>query len=927
MRTAYIQHQMVQNAYILSSIKGLIYTIAEEQAKRSAYVHRGTRCDSCGEFPIRGVRWHCINCPDYDLCSNCEAQTPNVHPRTHVFAKIKIPISTLAQPHQVHDLWYPGDPRRHWPTLKVTLRKRLVSETGLEDVAIEAYYEQFTCMANVAYPDDSTDIRAAIDFRAFRKATSSDKWPPLEPNFLYDRMFNFYDTDNNSLIGFEEFVHGLAYLRPPAGSLEGKRKDMHRVFLGYDVDGDGLLSRSDFVRMFSAKYALQKHIIRDVIAAEEAEIAAHTMDVVRSSQPLSAAFNGEEVPPGERRVPHMKRIDEFGDLQPTESWPLSGTTLPDDSQVWDNNTINAVALRYRNLGDTVRQESDLDFGHAQDMRQRYDRVESVPIARENELEDQEAVNDGQTRYLVETDSRQTRGRATIESPENRWAADLNDAIAGGASGSSSTRLNHTDEETIRPNWNGEANSNAERRSEAEVTEGNGEDTPFPDFILNRGRAYSVPEAERDNLKDVLHQVTQEGINELIDPIFLKREELAEDVRATRAERTKWRKQIDEFKRDKKAFTEELSAGARVDPLMATALASHRYEQRQAPGRQTRLRDRMHGLNSNLFEDDSDSDSSSMPPLEGDDDDEDEDEDDENPLPPALSMDESDVAWERGGDANNSHQSRMSHDIAAEMHARLRDHSVTLPTDDEGLEDLEFNIHHSPLEILLESAGYSVASPVEERAQEEVNQQHTNGQRTDVPTSADAASSTDHVNGEAHGQDQEARNGYQGPTQEELDEAQAELSPEVHRRLSEDARTFSQNLPVQITGSEGVEEGQAEGETDEVMRLSPSSPPTPLPPSSPYPANLSSPTPSSVNQGESNEAEDKGHSLDKGKGKETSTPPSTARLDYLCQLDDEESRILLRGGPGRMTFDEIEEICRKEPGLMGLIEGWLEWAGF
>lgn len=131
-------------------IKGLLYNIAEEQARRQAYVHRGTRCDSCGELPIRGIRWHCINCPDFDLCSTCESQ--NIHPRTHVFTKIKIPISTLAQPHQMNDLWYPGDPQRHWPLLKTPLRKRLAIESGFDDVQVDAYYDQFSCIANVPLP-------------------------------------------------------------------------------------------------------------------------------------------------------------------------------------------------------------------------------------------------------------------------------------------------------------------------------------------------------------------------------------------------------------------------------------------------------------------------------------------------------------------------------------------------------------------------------------------------------------------------------------------------------------------------------------------------------------------------------------------------------------------------------------------------------
>lgn len=39
-------------------LRGLLYYIAEEDAKRKAYEHRGIICEECREQPIRGVRWY-----------------------------------------------------------------------------------------------------------------------------------------------------------------------------------------------------------------------------------------------------------------------------------------------------------------------------------------------------------------------------------------------------------------------------------------------------------------------------------------------------------------------------------------------------------------------------------------------------------------------------------------------------------------------------------------------------------------------------------------------------------------------------------------------------------------------------------------------------------------------------------------------------
>lgn len=53
--------------------------------------HQGVTCDVCGESPITGIRYKCLNCRDYDVCMKCEVSHP--HDKSHVFAKIHTPVS------------------------------------------------------------------------------------------------------------------------------------------------------------------------------------------------------------------------------------------------------------------------------------------------------------------------------------------------------------------------------------------------------------------------------------------------------------------------------------------------------------------------------------------------------------------------------------------------------------------------------------------------------------------------------------------------------------------------------------------------------------------------------------------------------------------------------------------------------------------
>jgi uncharacterized protein affecting Mg2+/Co2+ transport len=50
-------------------------------------VHHNIICDGCNMTPIKGVRYKCTTCSDFDLCEACEAK--GEHPSDHIFLKAK----------------------------------------------------------------------------------------------------------------------------------------------------------------------------------------------------------------------------------------------------------------------------------------------------------------------------------------------------------------------------------------------------------------------------------------------------------------------------------------------------------------------------------------------------------------------------------------------------------------------------------------------------------------------------------------------------------------------------------------------------------------------------------------------------------------------------------------------------------------------
>ncbi len=58
---------------------------AEDSGPR---LHKRVTCDCCETNPIKGIRFKCLVCDDYDLCSQCEAK--QIH-KEHAMIRIADP--------------------------------------------------------------------------------------------------------------------------------------------------------------------------------------------------------------------------------------------------------------------------------------------------------------------------------------------------------------------------------------------------------------------------------------------------------------------------------------------------------------------------------------------------------------------------------------------------------------------------------------------------------------------------------------------------------------------------------------------------------------------------------------------------------------------------------------------------------------------
>lgn len=82
----------IQQASLLKVLQLLVQNIKQHDERDNDEVHK-IACNACGKSPIRGDRYKCLQCHDFDLCANCfeSRKEPKEHKSGHLLVHLRLP--------------------------------------------------------------------------------------------------------------------------------------------------------------------------------------------------------------------------------------------------------------------------------------------------------------------------------------------------------------------------------------------------------------------------------------------------------------------------------------------------------------------------------------------------------------------------------------------------------------------------------------------------------------------------------------------------------------------------------------------------------------------------------------------------------------------------------------------------------------------
>ena len=335
-----------------SLLKKLTYHIAENRAIKEGIIHHQFHCDCCGDYPIRGPRYRCTNCEDFDLCEVCEATTDHI--QTHVFVKIKVPSFFIAR--HPASVPYPGKPwelPREVPDAVLQdvksvygLHRKSSDDNYLGEYEIKGLYMQFANLADERLPTGA-DIPWGISPRAFRYLVPITNRGSL----VLQRLFDAFDFERDGLLSFKEFVNMACVVQQRQHHDQWR----HWIFCVLDLDRDGYVEQGDMLAIFSSLHEIQEDITLHHLRVENTsddyrriDDRCSFRDFVEGSQPLPNYFNIYDSLHAHREPPIFGQHGPIHEDSPAQATKVFGETPRDPPYTYAADYIAEYLLRAYN---------------------------------------------------------------------------------------------------------------------------------------------------------------------------------------------------------------------------------------------------------------------------------------------------------------------------------------------------------------------------------------------------------------------------------------------------------------------------------------------------------------------------------------------------------------------------------------------------
>jgi len=220
------------------------------EANEEKQIHAGITCDGCQKFPLTGIRYKCGVCPDYDLCSGCEAT--GKHDRVHPLIKI---TSSDACPnfHYVglHE-FFKHSCRRRRSCHSFPRGRHFWSQSG----KIPQFWDGF---CNVNLNDNDENNNSANEKEILSSQFLSDKTIPDKSDCPADTvMTKCWRVRNNGNIEWGDNVE-LVYLKGDESLVTEKRFSAPNAKPGEEVDVSVVIKTPSKAGYFATYFKLQKN--------------------------------------------------------------------------------------------------------------------------------------------------------------------------------------------------------------------------------------------------------------------------------------------------------------------------------------------------------------------------------------------------------------------------------------------------------------------------------------------------------------------------------------------------------------------------------------------------------------------------------------------------------------------------------------------